>query len=244
MTPTLHLIRHAQGFHNLSAANHSIPDALLTEYGKQQCQSLHDSFPAAPSIDLIVASPLKRTIYTALLSFKSIIEKKNLVVLAVPDLQEVSDMPSDTGSELAELETEFAGQPVDFSLLYPGWNRKEGRGAPWAGPMKVRAQKAREWLRDREETNIAVVTHGGFLAYFTGDFSHVDSFDWEAFEAKMTAPRHPPMTIEERIAIWMSEYPGSDWANAEYRSYVYDPMGGEKALVEETPESLRRRCKE
>lgn len=174
-TPTLHLVRHAQGYHNLSVENHSIPDPQLTPYGKEQCASLHKSFPYMDKVDLIVASPIKRTIYTALLSFASVIESKNLRVIALPELQETSDLPCDTGSSVEEVEREFAGQPVDLSILkkeeYKTWNNKKGRWAPNAKAIEARAKDARKWLMERKEKNIVVVTHGGFLHYFTEDWA-------------------------------------------------------------------------
>lgn len=170
--PTLYLVRHAQGFHNLTVANHDMPDPLLTDYGVEQCQHLHSTFPHMDSIVLVVASPLKRTIYTALHSFRSAIEKKKLTVIALPELQETSDLPCDTGSDIKELEQEFAGKPVDLSLVRArhDWNSKKGDWAPWADPLHARALKARQWLKQRKERHIAVVTHGGFLHYFTEDF--------------------------------------------------------------------------
>lgn len=183
MPPTLHLVRHAQGFHNLAVANHHMPDPLLTEYGKEQCRILQDTFPDMNSVDPIVASSLKRTIYTALVSFKDIITKKNLKVIAMPEVQETSDMPCDTGSDIAELAQDFKGQPVDFSLVAarPDWNSKKGDWAPWSDPTTVRARKARQWLNDQKAKNIVVVTHGGFLHYFTEDFDGYDTFNGEEF---------------------------------------------------------------
>jgi broad specificity phosphatase PhoE len=213
MPPTLHLVRHAQGFHNLSVANHHMPDPLLTEYGKEQCRQLHDSFDPMNSIDLIVASPLKRTIYTALISFRDIIARKNLQVIAMPEVQETSDIPCDTGSDIKELEKEFAGQPVDFSMVAarPDWNSKQGDWAPWTDPLNVRATKARQWLAARKETNIVVVTHGGFLHYLTEDFHGYDTFV------------------------------GTGWANTEWRSYTFDLKSGTNFSITETPESRERR---
>jgi broad specificity phosphatase PhoE len=178
MAPTLYLIRHAQGFHNLAVANHCMFDPLLTENGKQQCQHLHDTFPYMKSIDLIVASPLKRTIYTALYSFKDIIRENNLTIIALPELQETGDIPCDTGSDIQELEKEFAGQPIDFSLVAarPDWNSKKNDWAPWTDPINTRTRKARQWLQARKEKNIVVVTHGTVLHYFTEDFGGYNRF--------------------------------------------------------------------
>lgn len=91
-------------------------------------------------------------------------------LIALPDVQETSDVPCDTGSEPQELRTEFAGKSVDLNMVHNGWNNKAGRYAPSNGALKARARAARRWLKARPEKEIVVVTHGGFLHYFTEDW--------------------------------------------------------------------------
>jgi hypothetical protein len=76
----------------------------------------------------MVASPLRRTIYTALLSFEPVFKNRNLKLIALPETQETSDVPCDTGSDPAVLKKEFDGRgaPVDLSLVHDGWNSKVG----------------------------------------------------------------------------------------------------------------------
>lgn len=137
-------------------------DPLLTPLGEEQCRTLQQNFPYH-NIDLIVASPLKRTIYTALLSFENELKKnKNLKVIGLPELQETSDLPCDTGSSMEELAKEFEGKPLDLSLVVPGWNSKKGQWAPNAQAIEDRAVAARKWLMARPEKEIVVVTHGRF----------------------------------------------------------------------------------
>ncbi|QIX02300.1 hypothetical protein AMS68_007817 [Peltaster fructicola] len=212
MAPTIHCVRHAQGFHNLSVANHSMQDPLLTEFGQQQCAQLQKDFPFHDKVDLIVASPLKRTIYTALLGFSKDIHEKELEIIGLPELQETSDLPCDTGSAPAEVAKEFAGKPVDLSLVAQGWNNKQGRWAAEADAINRRARDARKWLMARPEKDIVVVTHGGFLHYFTEDWTGSDKFA------------------------------GTGWANTEFRSYTFDMSKPEEAHLIETPESRKRRA--
>lgn len=176
-------VRHAQGYHNISVANHAIHDPLLTPTGEEQCRILAQNFPKnhMDQLDLIVASPLKRTIYTALLSFAPAIKARNLKILLLPELQETSDLPCDTGSSLDEILKEFEGQPLDVSLMRKpenaNWNNKTGRWAPNSSAIEDRARAAREYLYSRNEREIAVVTHGGFLHYFTQDWSDTNRLD-------------------------------------------------------------------
>lgn len=255
MAPRVHLVRHAQGFHNLSVANHSMHDPLLTPLGEDQCRTLSKAFPYTDKIDLVVASPLKRTIYTALYSFPEPIEKKHLKVIALPELQETSDLPCDTGSEPAEVEREFRGKPVDLSTLQTSegatWNSKKGRWAPHAEAIQVRAREAREWLLKRPEKEIAVVTHGGFLHYFTEDWAGHDKFQGSHhhqhhhFRLHYASEKFQPHHNHGEIDLFFNEllndrHAGTGWANTEFRSYDFAPDGS--AHLVETDESRERRA--
>lgn len=228
---TIHCVRHAQGFHNLNTANHSLPDPDLTPLGESQCATLSKVFPTAPcfssppKITHLVASPLRRTLYTCLLSFPEEVER-GLVVKALPELQETSDLPCDTGSAPSKLKDEFSSGPfagkVDLEFVTEGWNSKTGRWSPAASAIEARAREARVWLRNlaveaskssSEDLNIVVVTHGGYLHYFTED--------WDG-HAKFT---------------------GTGWANTEFRSYNFvapDGSDADASLVE-TKESRNMR---
>lgn len=227
MPTTIYFVRHAQGFHNLKPSNHSMPDPVLTKHGESQCTALSASFPHTSRITHLVASPLRRTILTALLSFPSLVEPpRSLKVLALPEIQETSDAPCDTGSSREGLEHEFGiGQwagKVDLSRVEDGWNLK-GPESPWSpAPEKVeaRAAVARRFLRDLgqeyeertgEDAHIAVVTHGGFLHFATGD--------WTGFK----------------------KIKGTGWENTEWRAYVFGE-GGKREDLEETGESWKRRA--
>lgn len=211
MTPTIHFVRHAEGFHNISIFNHGLRDPLLTPYGKEQCAHLAKTFPHLQDIDLVVASPLKRTIYTALLSFGDAIDKKNMTIIALPEIQETSNLPCDTGSSREDIAKEFEGVRLDLSRVPDDWTSKTGKWAPHSDALEERCKLARKWLRSRPERNIVVVTHGGVLHYLTEDWSDSDRFT------------------------------GTGWANTEFRSYTFDPSSGDEASLVETAESRMRR---
>ena len=118
-------ISHFQGFHNLNTANHVIPDPLLTDLGHEQCRRLRGTFPHHDRIELVTASPLRRTIYTALESFEPVFQASpDMKLIALPDVQETSDVPCDTGSNPETLRQEFAGKNVDLSMVHEAWNNK------------------------------------------------------------------------------------------------------------------------
>ena len=125
MAPKLHLVRHAQGLHNVHDDYTRFRDPLLTPLGKQQCVELQKNFPHHQGVELIVSSPIRRTLYTSLLGFKDDIKTKGLKIIALPELQETTALACDTGSDPIELANEFASDPIDFTLVHPDWNEKK-----------------------------------------------------------------------------------------------------------------------
>jgi broad specificity phosphatase PhoE len=143
------------------------------------------------SISQVFASPLQRTIATACIAFKASLENGHCVpeILALPNTQETSEYPCDTGSEPAELQRicDQAGWKVDLSLVQDGWNDKswDGRWAPTARAINARARDARRAIRDKlaemqkrgqESPQVVLVSHGGFLHYFTEDWEDSGRF--------------------------------------------------------------------
>ncbi|EXL47631.1 hypothetical protein FOCG_11789 [Fusarium oxysporum f. sp. radicis-lycopersici 26381] len=210
MPQIIHLVRHGQAVHNLCEADNVLPDTDLTPLGEEQARGLISKCPELANVQLIVSSPLRRTLQTTLLAFSSQL-KRGLQIVALPEVQEVSDMNCDTGSDLSVIKAEFQQQPVDFSLVEPGWQIKEGKWAPVVGSILERAQAARQWLSKRPEEEIVVVTHGCFLHFLTDDW--VNSVN----------PN------------------GTDWVNAEVRSYTISHDAREGPVLCETKESRERR---
>lgn len=142
----------------------------MTPFGEEQCRNLAQNFPHHKSVGLLVASPLRRTIFTTLHGFTPVIER-GVPIIALPEVQETADVPCDTGTDITVLKEEMKGKPVDLSRVPEGWNNKAGRWAPTASALEKRARKARQWLKARSEKEIVLVTHGGFLHYFTEDWT-------------------------------------------------------------------------
>jgi len=133
MVPLLTGIYYTQGEHNKGGSHYLIRDPGLTERGVEECRELSERFPYHSSIDLIVSSPLRRALHTALNGFQPAIARGTKIV-ALPELQETSDIVCDIGSEKLDLEKEFAdvkgpsGEPViDLGLLSDGWWFKVSR---------------------------------------------------------------------------------------------------------------------
>ncbi|KAI0018656.1 phosphoglycerate mutase-like protein [Xylariomycetidae sp. FL0641] len=167
MPPTLILVRHAQALHNLTK-DYSIPDPDLSEKGQEQCVQLRQGLmehPLAQKAELIITSPMRRTIQTALRSVDWLVEK-GVPIQADAGWQENSDKPCDTGSPIAKIEKEFP--VIDFkTLLDPVWPDKTSPAAKHYHYTKtallVRAQTSLKKLYERPEKVIIVVAHSAFL---------------------------------------------------------------------------------
>ncbi|CUS11551.1 unnamed protein product [Tuber aestivum] len=159
------LIRHGQAHHNVDQKYH-LPDPYLTPLGEAQSYNLSNKFPSKPPIDLLVSSPLKRTIQTMLFGFKKHIESGVKMEL-LAELQESTGLPCDTGSSGEVLEKEELFQGLDFTSLPDDWTSKEGKWAPEPDSLRERARFVRKWLKSRPESHVVVVLHGGFLYYLT-----------------------------------------------------------------------------
>jgi broad specificity phosphatase PhoE len=169
-------------------------DPGLTPKGEQQSDSLASTFPFHPQISQVFTSPLQRTIATAYLAFQPSLQNGDCVpeILALPDAQETSEYPCDIGSDAADLRRicDEAGWKVNLSLVPTRWNDKswDGRWAPTARAIKARARDARRNIREKlaemqkrgeDSPQVVLVSHGGFLHYFTEDWEGSNLFSGE-----------------------------------------------------------------
>jgi broad specificity phosphatase PhoE len=160
MTPTVHCVRHAQGFHNLDPRNEeSLFDPELTPRGRDQCTRLSKAFPYHSDIDFVISSPLRRTIQTTTLAFGDILSKRDLKVLLEPRCQETTSNLSDTGREYSDLFGEF-GDIFDRNRLVDGWNSNTGRWQMNDENLKLNCAELKEYLDGLEHENVLLVAHG------------------------------------------------------------------------------------
>ncbi|KAF2706222.1 phosphoglycerate mutase-like protein [Pleomassaria siparia CBS 279.74] len=227
MPPKLYLVRHAEGEHN-ATRNYTIPDPPLTAKGKSQCHALQSTFEHHNAIDLVLASPLRRTIQTAALSFGRTLARNEVPFVLLPLLQEVSDSGSDTGSAPDELKRgiselfandgiEFDLGKIDFGAVHEEWDSKTGIYAYTKEAISQRASDLRKYMFKRPETNILVVTHGAFLHFLTED--------WDVSD---------PMTS--------NLFAGTAYNNCELRVFEFTPESTSSgARIVETAESKQSR---
>ncbi|GAB7343018.1 hypothetical protein MBLNU457_g1108t1 [Dothideomycetes sp. NU457] len=212
MAPTLHMVRHAEGYHNSAHMGENIKDPFLTDKGKGQCEELCKNFPHHDKIELLMASPMKRTIQTCKYSFQPVVDRLGKILLA-PLAQEASDEAMDTGSSTQELKDAF-GDLIDTHRaddVFPYWNRNIGKFDTDPRSQMERARQLRCYIMGMQHKHVVLVTHGSFAHAITGNF-----------------------TAEGEETTRM-------WNNAECRSYTFDESSGEEARIEETEESKKNR---
>uniref|UniRef100_A0A0A9C1B5 Phosphoglycerate mutase family protein n=1 Tax=Arundo donax TaxID=35708 RepID=A0A0A9C1B5_ARUDO len=168
---TVYLVRHAQGIHNVegdkdpSAYNSlALLDAHLTPLGWKQAECLREHVNKsglAKRIELVISSPLLRAMQTAVGVFGG--ENNTDGVSAPPLMVENTGVyPCDKRRTITEYRTLFPA--IDFSLI------ENDEDALWEPDVReandsvaARGIKFIDWLWTREEKEIAIVSHCGFL---------------------------------------------------------------------------------
>ena len=173
----IHFIRHAQSEHNARAAitldedilryDPALRDARLTALGQDQAKALAAEVSGLRDIELVVVSPLTRTIQTTLAAFADHPAPR----LIEPLHREKQESYCDIGRAPHMLAVEFASLAFDH-LDDPWWFDGPLDGAPYPREtmeaFEHRVTRFADWLSARPEYCIAVVGHGTFLRHLTG----------------------------------------------------------------------------
>ena len=132
----------------------------------------------ANEVELIVSSPMRRTLQTTQQSLSWLIEEMGIPVVARAEWQENSDKPCDTGSDIETISKEFPN--VDWSTIDPEYPSKQGLYEFSKEGLTRRGIAARKWLKERPESVIAVVSHAGFLRVGVS-YRQYDNADFRIF---------------------------------------------------------------
>jgi len=180
----------------------AVLDAPLTPLGRKQAAALSPAIPQLhDKVELIVTSPLKRTLQTTLLGWGPAVKRLGIQnVICHPGAQECNDFPCDTGTPREELEQlkEFTG--FDFSKLTPDWTSKKGFYAADQDALTARAQAVRQFLRERPEKHIALIAHGDFLRRITCDADGPSAHMWKNAEVRVFT--FDQSTVDQDICLF------------------------------------------
>jgi len=151
------------------------PDPILTARGFDQCQRVLGSFPHMNDITVILCSPLRRTLQTALFCFQPIYIR-GLKLIPWPALREWGNGASNIGYTVDQMAKELAELPVDLRLLNEGWELEqdlESEGAERSKRVRKQLLSLSDTLlsggvwngipleKHNGQIQILVVSHGG-----------------------------------------------------------------------------------
>lgn len=170
----VHVVRHAEGYHNVAGKidpafgylRESLEDAELTDNGINQCKTLAKKVEnAVKNVEMIVVSPLNRTMQTVKYSFPYLLGK--VPCIAVEEIRETTGMhPCDRRLSIRHHKpryefVNFDEVSHDDDPLYYQYMLRE----PQVHVIQ-RAMKFIEWLKHRPEKEIIIVSHGNYLHTF------------------------------------------------------------------------------
>lgn len=166
----IHFIRHGHGKHNevgetdkSQYLREDLIDAELTDLGIKQCNDLYNINQILLSTaELLVVSPMRRTLQTAALSFPNLVNQ--IPWIALEHIREQTGLhPCDKRFPISHHQNNHSH--VDFNEiqhdedpLYDLYERREPDN-----DLDERAKQFLIWLESRKETEIIVVTHSAFL---------------------------------------------------------------------------------
>jgi broad specificity phosphatase PhoE len=188
-------------------------DTQLTPRGVAQAEALNRKLQQQAErwernmdeqIDLLVCSPLWRTLQTASIAFAGD-RLRQVPRLVNPAVRERMWLSSDVGTPASDLAAAWAEEGWDFAGIPDTWWytedserwrendwRKAGEyvhcGEP-AEPFAQRLEEFKEWLLARPEGRIAVVTHWGAIYGLTGK----DLKNCEVLELRLSEFKDQPI---------------------------------------------------
>ncbi|CAN0042125.1 unnamed protein product, partial [Phaeothamnion confervicola] len=163
LSQVVYFIRHGQSLANTvwgegnAKFDPSLRDSPLTEKGKSQARRLQNVVGGL-DVQLIISSPLTRTLQTACLAF----ENESTPIIAWPLVTEFfPELPECHGRNKHELEKDERLT----SLPRFGQVHLDNVVDEWWGCAgdETRVESLLSWLRHCPETRIAVVCHWGFI---------------------------------------------------------------------------------
>ena len=167
----IHLFRHGQAAHNIDGGT-SVHDPLLTPLGIEQAVAIPETYSFLNRPTLILVSPLRRCIQTALYAFhpdfNRMAEKYFLHtprILAIPHLQEITENPCDTCSPLKQLKSDYGKYVIFEDKFFKSSDWLVKTGTSYANDNQLlneRAEFVRRFIMEQDDEEIIVTTHGDF----------------------------------------------------------------------------------
>ena len=170
MIKNLYLIRHGHSLHNelfnkIGVKAFRIPDCIdspLTNEGHLQSIELGQSWPKKREIELILVSPLSRTLDTAM----NIFGDTDIPMISEEFLREypIGEDTCNKRSSLTHLKNKYPR--VKFNLISDNDTLWTQDYRETIDELEQRLDEMVKYLQDRKETNIAIVGHSSYFGQF------------------------------------------------------------------------------
>ena len=168
MNKHVYCIRHGKAQHNVNYEVYgsktfydpNFVDTLLVEEGYQQAKQLRETWTDISNIELVIVSPLQRTLQTACEIFKD----SSIPIISLDFVREypLGKHTCNKRSSLKYLQSKYPTiQFVNFHTDNDEvWlsHREET-----IDELNIRIQKLKEYILQRPETHIAFVNHSSFM---------------------------------------------------------------------------------
>ena len=170
MVKTLYCIRHGTSEHNIrykevgDIAFNEKMDTKLVDAGIIESTNLGITWDKKDSIDIVIVSPLSRTLETCYNIFKN--TSTNIVVL--DDLIEYPQHSEICNRRMNKCIIEQQYPTFDFSQL-PQDREWDTSKTETYKELKDRCYGIKEWILNRPEKNVCIVAHCSFLLAFMND---------------------------------------------------------------------------
>tara|TARA_Y100000590_G_scaffold411507_2_gene505633 strand:- start:495 stop:1082 length:588 start_codon:yes stop_codon:yes gene_type:complete len=167
---TLYFIRHGISQHNVLFHNlgkrvfydKRYYDTKLTSQGIEQAIKLRNTWEKLNEIELVICSPLTRTIQTT----NHLFNTTNVNIISHDMLKEFPQglQTINKRKEKSELQKLFPN--IDFTEVNHVNNIWNPEREETIDELNQRIEKFREFIETRNETNIAIVGHNSFIGQF------------------------------------------------------------------------------
>ena len=168
MTKSLYCIRHGLSLHNILYNRHGSKtfydkdyvDTMLLPEGRQQAQTLGKTWNEINNIELVIVSPLKRTLETAVNIFETI----DVPIIALEMCREFPMGLHTCNKRSNKEELELLYPQVNFdNILSQKDNLWDDKQEESIDSLNSRIALFTEYIKNRSETKIAFVNHAAFI---------------------------------------------------------------------------------
>lgn len=171
MNKTIFCIRHGLALHNvlywkIGKKAYKYRDTPLLPDGYKQAKKCRNTWNKINDIELILVSPLSRTLETMRTIFKY---NKNINVIALDELMEYphgNDL-CNKRKRISELELVYPN--IDFSNIKYDEDETYDNIKETIIQLKKRQEVVKKFIRRREEDNIVIVSHSSWIGQFLFD---------------------------------------------------------------------------